>query len=67
MSFSTALIKKVKSLYSIRNMDEFDGTSGFMWVDCDDRSSEVFQDYDSALDDAINDYVAIMTEYSYFK
>ena len=48
-------------------MDEYNGTTGFMWVDCDDRLSEVFQDYDAALDAAVQDYCTIMTENSYFK
>ena len=64
---TSSQIKETLKFYSIRDMDEYDGTTGFMWVDCDDRSSEVFQDYDAALDAAVQDYCTIMTENSYFK
>ena len=46
---TSSQIKETLKFYSIRDMDEYDGTTGFMWVDCDDRSSEVFQDYDCLL------------------
>ncbi len=64
---TSTLIKETLKFYSIRDMGEFDGTTGFMWTECDDRSSSVvFTAYDSALDDAVEDYCIIKTENSYF-
>ena len=65
---TSELIKETLKYYSIRDMNEFNGTTGFMWIDCDNRiSNQIFSDYDTALFNAIDDYCAIMTENSYFK
>ena len=59
--------KEILQNYYIRDMEEFDGTFGFMWV-CDSQnnrvSDKVFESYGEAFDGAYEDYFQVMRDCS---
>ncbi len=59
--------KEILQNYFIRDMEEFDGTFGFMWV-CDTHNNrvcdKVFDSYDEAFNGAYEDHYKVMRNYS---